>query len=274
MNNFGTNGTDFGTNERWYKWDFTRETRNLYIAVGLRPNPFPGRLFANSRLFLFFLIALSRAAFCRVLVSVCEEKLYLCVNIVIRLVLFFKKTCPIPSLLIFNFQTYLGALRWAGERSSVETQTVFDKIPKERREQVFKIDFSKLITREDLKHLSDVESDENDESELSESPEIFNPVWEFLTKKKPACNTINLEKLPTKNDIYSSDEKIAINDDFESFQVLSTKHLDELDKLSKGMQSSEKKRPFTLNLTKASNMINQHLNGSTSATSNISFNSM
>ena len=56
-----------------------RESQNLYIAVGRRSKPRPRRVFTNSRLISFFLIALSRAAFCRVLACVCEEKLCFCV---------------------------------------------------------------------------------------------------------------------------------------------------------------------------------------------------
>ena len=38
-----------------------RETENLLIAVGRRSNSRPSRIFDNSRLLSFFLIALSRA---------------------------------------------------------------------------------------------------------------------------------------------------------------------------------------------------------------------
>ena len=56
------------------------ETQNLLIAVGHRSNPRPIRISANSRLSFFFLIALSRAAFCRVLANVCEASL-LCISL-------------------------------------------------------------------------------------------------------------------------------------------------------------------------------------------------
>ena len=54
-----------------------RETQILQIAVGRRSNPRLGRIFINSRLISIF-IALSRAASCRALGSVCEAKLCLC----------------------------------------------------------------------------------------------------------------------------------------------------------------------------------------------------
>ena len=44
------------------------ETQNLLIAVGRRSNPRPSRSFANSKVISIF-IAISRAAFCRVLAS-------------------------------------------------------------------------------------------------------------------------------------------------------------------------------------------------------------
>ena len=47
----------------------------LLIAVGRKSHPRPSRVFA----ICIFLIALSRAAFCPDLVSVCEAKLRLCV---------------------------------------------------------------------------------------------------------------------------------------------------------------------------------------------------
>ena len=51
-----------------------RGTQNLLIAVGHRSIPIPSRIFAYSRLFLFFLIALSIAAFYRVFASVKRRK--------------------------------------------------------------------------------------------------------------------------------------------------------------------------------------------------------
>ena len=51
------------------------ETQILLIAVGRRSNPRPSRIFATSRLISIFLL---RAAFCRVLASVCEAKVCLC----------------------------------------------------------------------------------------------------------------------------------------------------------------------------------------------------
>ena len=57
-----------------------RETQNLLIAVSRRSNARPNRIFANLKLIsFFFLIELSRAAFCRVLASVYEANLHLCV---------------------------------------------------------------------------------------------------------------------------------------------------------------------------------------------------
>ena len=45
------------------------------MSESRRSNPRPSRIFANSRLISIFL-ALFRAAFCLVLASVCEAKLY------------------------------------------------------------------------------------------------------------------------------------------------------------------------------------------------------
>ena len=39
-------------------------------------------------LFIVFLNALYKAAFCRVLVSICETKLHLCVKVLIKLIVF------------------------------------------------------------------------------------------------------------------------------------------------------------------------------------------
>ena len=49
------------------------------IFLDCRADHRPSRIFANSVLISFWFIAISRAAFCRVLASVCEAKLRLCV---------------------------------------------------------------------------------------------------------------------------------------------------------------------------------------------------
>ena len=57
-----------------------REFQNLLIAVGRTSSPRSSRIFANLRLVsVFIVIVLFRAAFCRVLASVCEAKLRLSV---------------------------------------------------------------------------------------------------------------------------------------------------------------------------------------------------
>ena len=48
-------------------------------AVHRKSNPRSDRIFANSRIISIFLIALSRAGFCRVLASVCVKRSFACV---------------------------------------------------------------------------------------------------------------------------------------------------------------------------------------------------
>ena len=56
-----------------------RETQNLLIAVGRRSYLRPSRVFANSRLISVFLLNFLELLLGRVLTSVCDAQLRLCV---------------------------------------------------------------------------------------------------------------------------------------------------------------------------------------------------